>query len=371
MNGSSDGSFGAGMVDWVHREIRELTAYRVAPSDGMIKLDAMESPYGFEPSIKQQWLEALGDIEVNRYPDPNGAEIKQLLAKAFSIPASLGMLLGNGSDELLQLIQLAVAGAGRSVMSPMPSFAMYEIIARYTRARFVPVALDRDFNLDQEAWFETLARENPACIFFAYPNNPTGNLFDESLIAQTAEQTSAAVVVDEAYFAYAQKSLIDLVQHHRNLLILRTLSKSGLAGLRLGYLVGEKGLIGELNKVRLPYNINALTDASVRFALNSWDRFDARAKDLIGERERLAQRLRSLGQFAVYPSHANFIAFRYLDGSADWLYESLKSRKILIRNLHGAHPLLEQCLRTTVGTPHENEALVEALVGVLDERHRD
>ncbi len=347
--------------DVVHREILALDAYRVADSAGMVKLDAMESPYGLDESLRQSWLETLSAVQINRYPDADGRQVTERLRKVFGIPDSLEILLGNGSDELLQLIQIATAGSGRTVMSPMPSFSMYEIIARYTRGRFASVTLDDNFELDPDAWFDALRREQPDCVFFAYPNNPTGTLFDPSVIERTAQLISGAVVVDEAYYAYAQRSLMDLAQRQGNVLIVRTLSKSGLAGLRLGYLVGDRSWIRELNKVRMPYNVNVLTGVSVAFALDRWDAFDAHAEQIRSQRSALARMLESIGGLRVYPSHANFITFRTETHTADELHMALKSSGILIKNLHGSHPQLNNCLRVTVSTETENQQFAQAL----------
>ncbi len=345
----------------IHREIRELTAYSVAPSRGLIKLDAMESPYGLNDSLKQKWLEVLSNVQINRYPDPTGADIKARLRRIFAIPDSMEILLGNGSDELLQLIQLAVGGPGRCIMSPMPSFSMYEIIARYTRGTFVGVSLDENFLLNREAWFAALLQNQPHCVFFAYPNNPTGNIFDAQLIEETANKVDGIVVVDEAYFPYAGQSLIDLAQRSPNVIILRTLSKSGLAGLRLGYMFGHKSWMSEFEKLRLPYNIGVLSAVSATFALDYWDGFEQGANVIRSERSRVYQRLQLLDSFQIYPSQANFITFRVKSINAKKLYKILKEKGILVKNLHGSHPVLNQCLRTTIGTSSENDALLSVL----------
>ena len=257
-------------ISLIHPEIRTLTAYHVAPAKGMIKLDAMESPYGIDGALRERWTRRIKDLEVNRYPDPHAVDLKQQLRRVFEIPENFDLMLGNGSDELLQLIQMAVGGAGSCIMSPVPSFAMYEIIAQYTRSRFVGVSLDGDFQLPREEWLSAIHREKPKCVFFSHPNNPTGNFFPQSLIEETASSVDGLVVVDEAYFAYSGRSMLSDLERFDNMVVVRTLSKSGLAGLRIGYLIGAPAWISEFEKLRLPYNIDVLSLESAVFALENW-----------------------------------------------------------------------------------------------------
>ena len=225
------------VTDLFHQPIRKLKAYQVQAAEDLIKLDAMESPFGFDPSLLQQWTERLRTVEVNLYPDPHAQRLKERLRKVFEIPNNLEIVVGNGSDELLQLIQLAVGGVARTVMAPQPSFVMYQIIAQYTRGSFIGISLDLDFQLPEDHWLSTVQSEQPDCVFFSHPNNPTGDFFDPSLIEKTAQMTNALVVVDEAYYAYSKKSMLSAVDQMENLIVVRTLSKSSLAGLRIGYMI--------------------------------------------------------------------------------------------------------------------------------------
>lgn len=366
MNARSDGNrrLDAALA-LVHPEVLELSPYKVADSHGMIKLDAMESPYAFSGPLRREWRKRLSEIDVNRYPDPSGAVLKARLREAFDIPDSLELTLGNGSDELIQLIQLAVGGPGRCIMSPQPSFSMYEIIARYTRGRFVAVSLDENFKLDANQWLDAVKREQPACVFLSYPNNPTGNLFDAGLVEETARRIDGVVVVDEAYYAYAKTSMMPALQRHPNMLVLRTLSKSGLAGIRLGYLLASAEWTAEFEKLRMPYNVGALHGASAAFALSNWEWFEERAAQVRGERDRVLDRLAMLEGMTAFPSEANFITFRTELKRADELYAGLKECGILVKNLHGSHPRLDECLRTTIGTAEENDAMLESLQRLL------
>ena len=349
----------------IHTEIQALRAYRVEDSAGMIKLDAMESPYGIPEGLRPEWLERLRTIDVNRYPEPDASELKTQLREIFKIPADLEIMLGNGSDELIQLVQLAVAGAGRKIMSPQPSFSMYEIIARYTRGEFVSVSLDDNFGLSQEKWMDALQKHSPACVFFSHPNNPTGNLFNPSLIEETAACTNGLVVVDEAYQAYADHTMMPFISGFENMLAMRTMSKSGLAGLRLGYMAGITEWVTQLEKLRFPYNVNVLTQESVMFALENWSEFSSATELLCTERERMTQKLQDFDTLTVYPSQTNFLTIRLNQADADQVFQELKKMGILIKNLNGSHPVLTRCLRLTIGTLDENNAVCEALARIL------
>ncbi len=345
----------------VHPQIRSLSAYRVVPFTGGVKLDAMESPYGFSESLKKNWLEHIAEAEVNRYPDPTATELKNKLREVFEVPDSLQLTLGNGSDELLQLLQMAVGGYGKTIMAPQPSFAMYEIIAQYTRGNFVGVDLDENFRLPKDSWLSAIERDRPACIFIAYPNNPTGNFFDERLIEETIRLSDGLVVVDEAYHAYSGQSIMSLSEQYENLVIVRTLSKSGFAGLRVGYMMSHPSWSAEFEKIRFPYNIGVLAQESAVFALNNWEEIGLSTETVIRLRNSMFSQLQRMSGIKVYPTQTNFITIRLTDKSATTIFEALQRDGILIKNLHGYHPLLSNCLRLTVGTDDENRQLLAAL----------
>ena len=344
----------------VRPEIRALSAYEVAHAEGMIKLDAMENPFPLPPAIRTRIAAAVAAVPVNRYPDGGARGVKAALRTAFSIPDSLGLILGNGSDELIQIITTAVAKPGAAVLAPEPSFAMYRLDALFAGMRYVGVPLRADFALDGAAMRAAIEHERPALVFLAYPNNPTGNLFDEQAIETLLCESPGLVVADEAYHAFAQRSFMDRLGQFDNLLVMRTLSKQGLAGLRLGILAGDPAWLAEFDKLRLPYNINSLTQASAEFALQHMDVLDEQAARLRAERERLLQELAALTGVRVWPSAANFILFR-TDASADAVFAALRQQGVLIKNLSGAGGVLTNCLRVTVGTPHENAAFLAAL----------
>ncbi len=350
---------------WVHSHIRSLDAYSVAKADHLVKLDAMENPYVWDEELRTKWLDVLRATEVNRYPDGKASELAASLTDAFSIPASLGLLLGNGSDELIQTVALAVGGSGRVMISPEPSFSMYRVIASVTGSAYIATPRDERFDIDADALLRAVVQHDPCCVFIASPNNPTGNACDPNLIERVAEACSGIVVVDEAYHAFSESSFIDRVQAHENVVLMRTLSKLGLAGLRLGFLMGDSSLLHELNKIRLPYNVNALTQASAAFALRHLDWFDDKAEKIKNARSDLFLALSSIAELEVYPSEANFILFRLPKGLGETVFAKLKTNRVLVKNLHGSHPQLSDCLRVTVSTPEENQLFLDALTLAL------
>jgi histidinol-phosphate aminotransferase len=345
----------------VRPEVRALKAYHVAAASGLIKLDAMENPYAWPEALKAEWLEVLRAVPINRYPDPSAGALRAALRPALALPDGMDLMLGNGSDELIQLILMAVARPGAVVLAPTPTFVMYEMIATFTGMRFAGVPLAADFALDLAAMRAAIRQHHPAVVFLAYPNNPTGNLFDEQAIETLLREAPGLVVVDEAYHAFAQHSFMDRLGRFDNLLVMRTLSKQGLAGLRLGVLAGDPAWLAEFDKLRLPYNINSLTQASAGFALRHMPVLDGQAARLRADREQLFGALASLPGIQAWPSRANFILFRTRTRPAAEVFAALTAQGVLIRNLSGAGGALADCLRVTVGAPDENAAFLAAL----------
>ncbi|MEE4377331.1 MAG: histidinol-phosphate transaminase [Candidatus Competibacteraceae bacterium] len=350
----------------IRPEIRALHAYHVPDAQGMIKLDAMENPYGWPAALQQAWLTKLRDAPLNRYPDPGATALKQRLRQAMVIPPAADLILGNGSDELIQLVALAVAAPGRVLLAPEPSFVMYRMIAGFTAMEFVGVPLlAEDFSLDMPAMLAALERYQPAVVFLAYPNNPTGNRFAQAEVRQLITAAPGLVVVDEAYFSFAEHSFLNSILGYDNLLVMRTVSKMGLAGLRLGLLVGASQWLVELEKLRLPYNINTLTQLSAEFALEQQDLLHEQARLIRRDRAELGAALNALPGIVAYPSEANFILFRTPSGQARDLWAGLREAGILIKDLSSAGGLLHDCLRVTVGTTEENRIFLETLARLL------
>ena len=349
---------------WIRPDVRRLSAYHVPEARGLIKLDAMENPYSWPPSLVDEWLKCLRDVSLNRYPDPTARDLKSRLRTTMNIPDQGDIILGNGSDELIQIIIMAMAGNDTTVLTPEPTFVMYRLIASFARVQYVGVPLDPEFRLDMAAMREQIRRHQPAVIFLAYPNNPTGNLWSREDIEEIISLTPGLVVVDEAYAPFAAASVMDWLGHYHNLLIMRTMSKMGLAGLRLGWLMGPAEWLAEFDKLRLPYNIGVLTQVSADFALRHKQMFDLQADQIRTDRQRLIESLNAMRGVEVFPSDANFIIFRTPAGRADGIFTAIKHQGVLIKNL-SAHGLLQDCLRVTVGKPQENERFLEALDAAL------
>lgn len=349
----------------VRSEIRALSAYHVPDASGLIKLDAMENPYAWPEELEPAWLEALARVTLNRYPDPAARALKERLRAALGVPEGMALLLGNGSDELIQMLLLAVARPGAVVLAPEPTFVMYRMIATLVGMPFVGVPLREDFALDRAAMLAAIAKHRPAVVFLAYPNNPTGNLFDRADVEAILAGSPGLVVLDEAYHAFAGGSFMGELGRGDNLLVMRTLSKQGLAGLRLGVLAGPGAWLDELDKVRLPYNINSLTQASAEFALAHASAFEAQCARIRADRDRLYAQLIELPGIRAWPSRANFILFRVESRPADEVHARLQRGGVLLKNLSPAGGPLAGCLRVTVGTPDENTAFLAALRDAL------
>lgn len=351
--------------DVIREEVLALAAYHVAESRGMVKLDAMENPYGLPDALREELVRQVAHASMNRYPDPGAARLKARLRQTLGLADGVELLLGNGSDEIIQMLTIAVARPGAVVMSPEPSFVMYQMLARALGLRHVAVPLNTDFSLDGAALLDAIEQHRPALLWLAYPNNPTGNLFDRNWMIRAIAACPGLVVVDEAYHAFAGDSFLGEVGRQPNLLVMRTLSKVGLAGLRLGMLLGTRVWLDELDKVRLPYNINVLTQLAAEAILAHHDVLDAQARLIREARAGLMQALGAIGGVEVFPSAANFLLVRV--ARARHVFEALRRRGVLIKNLAGAHPLLEGCLRITVSTPEENVVFLDAFRAALSE----
>jgi len=355
--------------DWVRSVVREdiqaLASYHVPDSSGMIKLDAMENPYELPAEVRGEIGALAASAALNRYPDADARELKGLLRQAMAVPPGMDLLLGNGSDEIIQLLAQVCARPGAVMLGVEPSFVMFPMIAKVCGLRFVGVPLASDFGLDADAVLAAMAQHRPAVSFFAYPNNPTGNLFDADALERIVRNASGLVIIDEAYHPFARASFMARLPEFPNLLVMRTLSKLGLAGLRLGLIAGRPEWVAELDKVRLPYNLNVLTQRVALHMLSRADILDAQAQAIRDGRARLSASMSSLKGIQIYPSDANFILFRV--PGAEQVFEALKRRRILIKKLTGSHPVLRDCLRVTVGKPDEIEAFLDALSASLEE----
>jgi len=351
---------------WVRPAVRAMAAYQVPDATGLVKLDAMENPYVWSHDLRQAWTQRLCEVDVNRYPDPHARALAATVRDTMGIPPDAGLLLGNGSDEIIQMLAVTLGGDGRTLLTVEPGFVMYRMIAEFTGMQYegVPLASPA-FSLDTDAILSAIERTGPALVFLAVPNNPTGNLFAEADILRIVESAPGVVVIDEAYAPFNDQSFIDRLERYPNLLVMRTMSKMGLAGLRLGLLAGPRAWIDEIDKTRLPYNINVLTQESARFALEHKAVLDAQTDQIRADRETLFKALSDMSGVSPFPSDANFILFRTGNGRGSMIHRGLRERGVLIKNLDGAHPMLADCLRVTVGTPEENRQFLAALDAAL------
>ncbi|WP_456408128.1 histidinol-phosphate transaminase [Thiolapillus sp.] len=344
---------------WIRHEIQALSAYHVPEAADLIKLDAMENPYTWPEDLRREWASLLAGVDVNRYPDPQAHALAQRLRQAMDVPDEMAVLLGNGSDEIIQMLAMAVSGPGRSILSVEPAFVMYRMIAIWCGLDYTGVALNADdFSLDMPALRRAIEETRPALIFLACPNNPTGNQFAEQDILEVLALAPGLVVIDEAYAPFADTSFMPHLGQYDNLLVMRTVSKLGLAGLRLGMLAGPSAWLNQIDKVRMPYNINVLTQVTASFALEHQEMLDEQTLAIRRERAKLFEALQSLDGIAVYPSQANFILVRTAAAQAEPLFDALLENGVLVKKLHGSHPLLRDCLRLTIGRPEENARLL-------------
>jgi len=347
-----------------------MHAYAIQDSVGMVKLDAMENPHRLPQDLQEKLGRRLGALALNRYPDGRVNDLRAALAAYAQMPEGFDIMLGNGSDELISLLALACAvppSAANgfkpaSVLAPVPGFVMYAMSAQLQGPAFHGVPLTADFELDEAAMLAAVQKHQPSITYLAYPNNPTANLWNdtgiENIILAVGEQ-GGLVVMDEAYQPFSSKSYIDRLARHSHVLLLRTLSKFGLAGVRLGYLMGQQALIAEIEKVRPPYNISVLNCECALFALENKQVFAAQAIDLRAQRAILLDALANLPGVRAYPSDANMILLRVAD--AQKTFDGMKLRKVLVKNVSKIHPLLANCLRLTVGTADENVKMLAAL----------
>lgn len=347
---------------WIRPELLASSAYHVPDARGLIKLSAMENPYQLPVALREKMLEVISGVEINRYPDPNASDLKKSLRIAMHIPDDMALMLGNGSDELIQIIILAMAHSGKTILVPEPGFVMYKTIADIVGANYVGVTLNHDdFSLDSEAMLSAIQKHQPAVIFLAYPNNPTANLFDEDVIKKIICATPGLVIVDEAYFAFSERSFMQRLAEFDNLLVMRTLSKSGLAGLRLGILVGSALWLTQLDKLRLPYNINILSQKLAAFILSHYEIVEQQAKMICLNRLKLLQQLQAMDGVRPWESATNFILFKSMRKPADEIAAVLLEQGILVKNVSASSPMLQDCLRVTVGTEEENKIFITVL----------
>ncbi|MDO4877889.1 MAG: histidinol-phosphate transaminase [Neisseria sp.] len=344
----------------IRPEIQAQTAYSVADvPPSCIKLDAMEFPYLFPEGLRQQLAAELARAEINRYPNPAACGLQQALRETFAVPDGAAIALGNGSDELIQLLTMLLAQPKAVMLALEPGFVMYRRDAALFGMEFVGVPLDAGLGLNLQAVLAAMEAHRPALVFLACPNNPTGVPFRHEDVRAVIDAAPGVVVVDEAYGAFSGSSFLPLAGSMEKLVVMRTLSKIGFAGLRLGYACGHPALMGELAKITPPYNMNQLSLTAAKFALRHYGWVEEKIGILKQEREKMRQAFAALPGVTAFASEANFITLRVPDAAE--AFDRLRRQGILVKNLHGVHEYLNQCLRITVGTPEQNRRVLDVL----------
>jgi histidinol-phosphate aminotransferase len=351
----------------IRPEIQAMHAYPVSDATGLVKLDVMESPYRLPDWLAEEVAQIVSGLALNRYPVPSATKLRALIRDVMQVPAGCDVLLGNGSDECIQYITAAVAREGAVVMAPAPSFAMFQMHALFYRLRFSGVTLNADFSLDTGAFLAAMEKEKPALVWIAFPNNPTGNAFPVADIERIIRAAPGLVVIDEAYQPFAGATFMPRLADFENLAVMRTVSKISMAGLRLGYVAARNEWIGFFDKTRSPFNVNVVTEAVSIKLLQNKSVLDEQAARVLAEREPLRATLSALPGLSVYPSAANFLLVRVEGGkgAGTRVFARMKESGVLVKDFSGGHPLMENCLRLTIGTPDENRAMIEALKKAL------
>jgi len=356
----------------IRPDVLAMHAYAVQDSAGLVKLDAMENPHRLPLALQEALGLRLGALALNRYPDGRVNDLRHALAAYAGMPEGCDLMLGNGSDELISLLAMAcdvpaqADGKKPVILAPTPGFVMYAVSAALQGLEFVGVPLTADFALDVPAMLAAIAQHQPAIVYLAYPNNPTANLWDAQDMARVvaaAAEAGSIVAIDEAYQPFSSHTYLDVIRaqpaQHAHVLLMRTMSKFGLAGVRIGYMLGQRALIAQVDKVRPPYNISVLNCECALFALEHAEVFAAQATELRAQRTRLLAELRAMPGVHAWDSDANMVLVRV--ENAQKSFDGLKARGVLVKNVSKMHPLLAHCLRLTVGTDAENTQLLAAL----------
>ncbi len=351
----------------LRQDLQSMHAYAVQPSAGMVKVDTMENPFALPDNLRAALGARLAEVALNRYPAERGDVLRAALAAHAGMPEGCDIMLGNGSDELISMLSLACHKPDAAVVSPMPGFVMYEMSAKLQGLKFVGVPLTADFELDLPAMLAAVREHQPAIIYLAYPNNPTANLWNDAAIDAIIDAAPGWVVMDEAYQPFAARDSMGRLKRHAHVLVMRTMSKFGLAGVRIGYLMARRELIAQIDKLRPPFNISVLNCEAALFALEHAGEYARQAAVIRAERDTLQSQLRVMLQelpgCRPFPSDANMVLMRVPD--AKKTFDGMKARGVLIKNISGLHPLLASCLRITVGTPDENILMMNALKASL------
>jgi histidinol-phosphate aminotransferase len=350
------------LMDLVCEKIKSLKAYHVETVENGIKLHANENPYPPSPELLKKILARFEKLNLNRYPDPDCKTLKEAISTRIGVPTNQ-LVIGNGSDELIQNLMQVFCNEGDTVAFPDPTFAMYAITAKGMGLKVHTFPLNDNWDFKATPLIERLNASHARIVFISYPNNPTGNCFSRTEIQKLVENFEGIVVLDEAYYDFSGQSFLSQMKDHNNLVILRSLSKIGLAGLRVGYGIFPSTLVDEINKVRLPYNSNSISQIGATELMNNFETVQKQINSIKEERTRLLDELAKIKSITAFPSDANFILFKAShDGES--IYRNLIKNGVLVRNL-GAHPRLKNCMRVTIGTKAENDQFLNRLTKAI------
>jgi histidinol-phosphate aminotransferase len=338
--------------------IKKLFPYKTETTQARIRLSSNELPLRLPEDVRLRISQEVSKIPINKYPDPNASALKEVLSEHLRVKEE-NIVLGNGSDELIYYLSMAIGELSRGVFYPIPTFPMYEVSSRILGRQRVEVPLDHNMDIDLNASLLAIKTHSPVLAFISYPNNPTGRCFTRSKI-ESIRQEGLFTVIDEAYFHFSKKTFLEDAVSREDTVVLRTLSKIGMAGLRVGILIAKEEIAYEINKMRLPFNITYPSQVIARLILTEfYTLIEECINTVIKERDRLFRELSQMEGMEVFPSDANFILFRS-NFPAEKLYKALLDRGVLVRNVSYL-PRLERCLRVSVGLPEENDAFLEAL----------
>jgi histidinol-phosphate aminotransferase len=347
----------------VRDDLRALEGYHSPQVDVAIRLNTNESPVPPPAAWRDAFAAELSRVEWHRYPDRAALELREAIASLHHVSADM-VFAANGSNEVLQTILLTFAGAGRTVATFEPTYQMHAQIARVVGSTVVEGERQGDFTLDPDEVRRVVGSYDPDVTFLTSPNNPTGLVEPSERVRQLLDLSNGLVVADEAYAQFADWSALSLVQEDRPLVVTRTFSKTwSMAGVRLGYVVGPTWFVRELDKVVLPYHLDVAKQIAGRLALRYVAEMDERVRSIVAERERLSAAMRAM-PIEVTPSGANFILVRPTTRTGRDVWQGLLERSVLVRDC-SSWPRLADRLRVTVGTPHENDAFLDALREVV------
>ena len=350
---------------FIKASVRQQAAYTLAAPPAHRKLNQNESPFDFPPELKRQVVETITGQAWQRYPEFSPADLRASLARYYGwIPE--GILTGNGSNELIQATLSVTLGPGDALVAPSPTFSLYRLLTGVNGGRYVPVPLDENFAFDVERLIGAARRERARVIVLNSPNNPTGSALPDGAVERVLAETEALIVCDEAYQDFGGPTALPLLRQTSRVVVLRTFSKAfGLAGLRFGVALAHPAVADEISKGKLPYNVNLVTLAAARTALDHAPVLAARIRDVVETRERFVAALRTIPGLTVYPSAANFVLFRCRSRPASDLFRRLLSDYgILLRDLSGSTELAD-CLRVSIGTAEDMDAVLAAIQEIL------